>query len=352
MKLHAYSITSSASASNLSGISRPSAFAVLSRRDFITLLGGAAAAWPLAARAQEPGRTYRLGGMTPSTRDAPHYVALFDELRRHGFVEGENLTIEGRGFAGRTEQFPDIAVELVKAKVDVIFCAGDVAIRAAQQATATIPILAVTDDMVGSGLVRSLANSGGNTTGVSILATELDGKRQEILMEAVPGLRRMAALADSNTTAARQLQALQEAARARGVELSIHRVSKSEEVVPAIDAAKTSEAAALNVLASPLLFANRQGIFERAAALRLPAVYQWPEMAEQGGLVAYGPRIVQIFREVVARQLVKLLRGAKPADLPVEQPTNFELVINLKTAKAIGHEVPAGFVLRADKVIE
>ncbi len=206
--------------------------------------------------------------------------------------------------------------------------------------------------MVGSGLVRSLAQPGRNTTGVSILATELDGKRQEILIEAVPGLRRMAALADSNTTAARQLQALQEAARARGVELSIHRVSKSEEVVPAIDAAKTSEAAALNVLASPLLFANRQGIFERAAALRLPAVYQWPEMAEQGGLVAYGPRIVQIFREVVARQLVKLLRGAKPADLPVEQPTNFELVINLKTAKAIGHEVPAGFVLRADKVIE
>src|SRR6266508_2555551 len=173
--------------------------------------------------------------MTPSTRDAPHYVALFDELRRHGFVEGENLTVEGRGFAGRTEQFPDIAVELVKAKVDVIFCAGDVAIRAAQQATATIPILAVTDDMVGSGILRSLAQPGRNTTGVSILATELDGKRQEILIEAVPGLRRMAALADVDTTSPRQLQGLQDAARARGVELSVHRIAKAEDIAPAID---------------------------------------------------------------------------------------------------------------------
>ncbi len=324
----------------------------MKRRDFVKVLAGSAAAWPLAARAQEVGRTYRLGGMTPSTRDAPHYVALFDELRRHGFVEGENLTVEGRGFAGRTEQFPDIAVELVKAKVDVIFCAGDAAIRAAQQAAATIPILAVTDDMVGSGLVRSLAQPGRNTTGVSILATELDGKRQEILIEAVPGLRRMAALADSNTTAPRQLQALQEATRACGVELSIHRVARSEEVVPAIDTAKTSDAAALNVLASPLFFANRRVIIERVAALRLPAMYQWPEMAEEGGLAGYGPRITQMFRELVARQLIQLFRGVKPADLPVEQPTRFELVINLQAAKTIGHEIPAGLVLRADKVIE
>ena len=163
----------------------------MNRREFIALLGGVATAWPLIARAQQPGRTYRLGGLTPSPRDAPHYAALFGELRRLGFIEGQNLTIHWRGYGLRTEQYPDIAVELIKAKVDVIFCAGDVAVRAAQQATATIPILAVTDDMVGSGLVRSLAQPGGNTTGVSILATELDGKRQEILIEAVPGLRRM-----------------------------------------------------------------------------------------------------------------------------------------------------------------
>ena len=157
----------------------------MDRREFITLLTGAAA-WPLDLRAQAPGRTYRLGGLTPSPRDAPHYAALFDELHRLGFIEGQNLTVDWRGYGLRTEQFPDIAVELIKAKADVIFCAGDVACRAAQQATATIPILGVTDDMVGSGLVRSLARPGGNTTGVSILATELDGKRQDILIEAVP----------------------------------------------------------------------------------------------------------------------------------------------------------------------
>ena len=290
--------------------------------------------------------------MTPSPRDAPHYAALFGELRRLGFIEGQNLTLDWRGYELRTEQFQDTAVELVKAKVDVIFCAGDVAVRAAQQATATIPILAVTDDMVGSGLVRSLAQPGGNTTGVSILATELDGKRQEILIEAVPGLRRMAALVDANTTAPRHLQALQEAARARGVELSIHWVAKSEEVVPAIDAAKTSEAAALNVLSSPLLVANRRVIIEHAAALRLPAVYQWAEMAEEGGLIAYGPRLTQMFRELGSRQLIKLFGGAKPADLPVEQPTHFELVINLKTAKSLGLEIPTTLLARADEVIE
>src|SRR5262249_18028655 len=161
--------------------------------------------------------------------------------------------------------------------------------------------------------------------GVSILATELDGKRQEILVEAMPGLRRMAALVDSNTTPARQLEALVDAARARGVELLLYRVTKPEQIVPAIEAAKTSNAAAVNVLASPLLFVNSSVVIERVAALRLPAVYQWPEMAEQGGLIGYGPRIVQIYRDMIARQLIKLLRGAKAADLPVEQPTKFEL---------------------------
>ena len=206
--------------------------------------------------------------------------------------------------------------------------------------------------MVGSGLVNSLARPGGNTTGVSILATELDGKRQEILIEAVPELRRMAVLADSKATGSRQLQALQDAARARDVELSIHRVASAEEITAAIDAAKASGAAALNVLSSPFLYGNRQLIMQRVAALRLPAIYQWPEEAEEGGFVAYGPRLVQIFRELVAQQLVKLLRGVKPADIPIEQPTKFELVINLKTANAMGVTVPATLVARADKVIE
>jgi putative ABC transport system substrate-binding protein len=206
--------------------------------------------------------------------------------------------------------------------------------------------------MVGSGLVNSLARPGGNTTGVSFLATELNGKRQEILIEAVPGIRRIAALAHSKETGSLQLQALQDAAHARGVEVSIHRVASAEEITAAIDAAKASDAAALNVLSSSLLYGNHQLIIDRVAALRLPAIYPWAEEAEEGGFLAYGPRLLQIFRELIARQLVKLLRGVKPADIPIEQPTKFELVINLKTANAIGASVPAILVARADKVIE
>jgi putative tryptophan/tyrosine transport system substrate-binding protein len=323
----------------------------MKRREIIMLLGGAVV-WPLAVTAQELGRTYRLGGLTPNPRDSPHYNALFDELRRLGIVEGQNLTVDWRGSGVRTEQFPDIAVELVKAKVDAIYCGGDAAIRAAQRATTTIPILAVTEDMVGSGLVRSLAQPGGNTTGASIFGFELDGKRQDILIEAVPGLRRLAALADANlTTPSQHFQVLQDGARARGAELLIHQVARSEEVLPAIDAAKTWDAAALNVLSSPLLFSNRRVIIERTAALRLPAAYQWAEMAEEGGFIAYGPHIKQMFRDMARRQLIKLFRGVKPTDLPVEQPTQIDLVINLQTAKAIGHEVPAGLVARADDLI-
>lgn len=322
------------------------------RRDFITLIGATAALVPLAARAQEKGRTYRLGDLHVFPRNAPWYVALFDELQRLGFIEGQNLSVDEQGYGLRVEQLAEHASELVKAQVDVILTGGDPAVRAAQQATATISILAFTDDLVGSGLANSLAKPGGNTTGVSLLSSDLDGKRQDILIDAVPGLRRMAVLADQNTTAPRQLQALQDAARTRGIELSVHRVTKPDEIAPAIDAAKTSEAAALNVLASPFLFANRRVIIERTAALRLPAMYQWPDEAEQGGLIGYGPRLVQLYRDIMARQLVKLLRGAKPADLPIEQPTKFDLVINLKTAKAIGLTIPELFLVRADKVIE
>jgi putative tryptophan/tyrosine transport system substrate-binding protein len=315
------------------------------------VVGGLTGGLPIA-RAQAPGRMYRLGALYASQRDAPHHVAFFEELRRNGFILGQNLDVDPRGYGLRAEQFAGIAVELVNAKVDLIMCGGDPAIRAAQRASATIPIVALTDAMVESGLVRSLASPGGNTTGVSILASQLDGKRQEILMEMVPGLRRMAALADSNTTGPGQLQALQDAARARGLELSLHRVVKPNEIVPAIDAAKNARAGALNVLASPLLFSNRRIIFERAAALRLPGMYQWPEVAEEGGLVAYGPRITQIFRELMARQVVKVLRGARPVDLPVEQPTTFELVVNIKTAKALGLSIPASVLARADKVVD
>jgi len=247
--------------------------------------------------------------------------------------------------------FPGFAAELVKARVDVIVATGDAAIRAAQEATTTIPILGSTDDMVGSGLVNSLARPDGNTTGTSILAADLDGKRQEILIEAVPGLRRMAALAASNKAVAK-LDELKQAAVARNIQLSIQRVTTPEEIPVALDAAKASGAEAINVLSSALLFGSRKIIVQRVAALRLPAIYQFPEEAEEGGLLGYGPGIVQMYRELMASLLIKLLRGAKPADLPVEQPTKFKLVINLKTAGALGLTVPPTLVARADEVIE
>jgi putative ABC transport system substrate-binding protein len=187
-----------------------------------------------------------------------------------------------------------------------------------------------------------MAHPGGNTTGVSILGTELDGKRQEILIEAVPRLRAMAALADTNTTSVAKLQALQEAVTARSITLSIHQITKGEEIAAAISMAKGSGATALNVLSSPMLWANRHLIMDSVAALRLPTIYEWPEMAEEGGFIAYGPRLVDVYRDLQARQLAQLFRGVKPADIPVEQPTKFELVFNLKTAAVPTPTSPMG----------
>ena len=216
------------------------------------------------------GRTYR--GACPVVHAIHRILRVFDELRRFGFIEGQNLTIDWRQYTLHIDLIPEFAAELVNAKVDVIYAVGDAAIRAAQRVTATIPILGITQDMVQQGLVDSLARPGGNTTGVSVLATELDGKRQEILIEAVPELRRMAILADSKTTRSPHLQVLQDAARARGVEVSIHQVASAEEITAAIDAAKASGAAALNVLSSPLLYGNQQLIMGQVAALRVPDI--------------------------------------------------------------------------------
>jgi putative ABC transport system substrate-binding protein len=278
------------------------------RRQFITLLGGVAAAWPLAARAQESRRTYRLGSLQFSPRSAPWHVAFFDALRRQGFVEGQNLVGDPDGYSLRVDQLAAHAAELVKAKVDV-------------------------------------------TTGVSILTGDLNGKRQEILLEAVPETR-IAALADANSISPQKLQELDDAARAHGVGLSVFRVTKEDEIPSALDAVKKSGAAALNVLASSLLFSARKIIIPQVAALRLPAIYQWPEITAEGGLIGYGPHITQIYGEMMSRQFAALLRGIKPADIPAEQPTKFDLAINLKTAKALGITLPPAFITRADEVIE
>ena len=321
------------------------------RRSFLLVIGGGAI-WPLAAVAQPAARVYRLGCLFAAPRDAPHHNAFFSELRRAGFVEGQNLVVDWRGYGLGVEQFDQHAAELVKAGVDVIAAGGDSAVRAAQHATTEIPILALTDDMVGQGFVRSLAKPGGNTTGVTIIAFELDAKRQEILIEAMPNVRRIGALADSNMTKQSHLSTLEAAAGARGIELSIHSVARPEEISVAIDAAHGGGAEALNVLASSLFYNNRAIIFDRLAALRMPAMFQWPEMANQGGLIAYGPSIIQLYRDVQSRQLVRLLKGEKPTDLPVEQPTRFELVVNLQTAKDLGLTIPRTILARADEVID
>jgi putative ABC transport system substrate-binding protein len=303
------------------------------------------------AHAQQPGRTYRLGVLSNYTREAPIWRALFDELGKSGFVETQNLVADPRGFAIQPDQAAAVAAELVGSSVDVIICPGKQISGAVQAVTRTIPILSVSNDMIADGLVASLAHPGGNLTGISILASELDGKRQEILMELLPAAHHMAALVDPGTVAPLQFEALRNATAMHGIELSGFPVGSREEIGAAIERAQAAGATALNVLASPLLNRYRQLIIERAAALRLAAIYEWPETAEEGGLAAYGPRFTQIYRQL-AGQLVKLLRGAKPADLPVEQPTRFELVINLKTADALGLTIPPAILARADQVIE
>jgi ABC-type uncharacterized transport system substrate-binding protein len=324
------------------------------RRAFITLLGGAAVASPLSARAQEAGRTYRLGFLLPTARTSAAAAAFLDELRLGGFVEGQNLTLVG-SFGVTPDQIADGVIAVVKAAPDAIVSGPELYARALQAATRTIPLVTMSEDLVGAGLAASLAKPGGNVTGISLLSPELDGKRQDILLEGVPGARRIAALAENATTPERHLHELREAARSRGVELLIFAVSKPGDIAPALNDAKAQGAEGINVLATSLFSVpgspNSRVIIERTEELSLPSIFQWPELAEVGALIGYGPRFTQIYRQR-ARMLVKLLRGTKVTDLPVEQPTNFELAINLKTAKAMRHEVPTGLVLRADKVIE
>jgi putative tryptophan/tyrosine transport system substrate-binding protein len=322
----------------------------MQRREFLGVVGSAAA-WPMAARAQTPGRIYRVGYLTRSPRGLPTLLALLDELRLAGFIEGRNLNLLEDGFGVADSRLAAAAAALVKAAPDAIFASGFEEAKAAQIATNTIPILALSEDMIADGLVSSIARPDGNTTGISLLSPDLDGKRDDLLLDAVPGLRQVAVLADPKVDKPPHLHALMESAKARNVELSVFPAGTPEEIVPALDAAKSSGAGAINVLATELFFSNRRLVIEHARELRLPAMYQWPDLAEQGGLIGYGPRLTELFR-LLGRQLAKLLRGTRPGDIPIEQPSKFELVVNLKAAKEIGIEIPANFALRADRVIE
>jgi putative ABC transport system substrate-binding protein len=318
------------------------------RRDLLLCLGGMAVA-PIMARAQTPGRVYRLGILEIQPRTSADGDALFNELRRLGFVEGRNLHVEGR-FAEPAADADKDAAAMVAARVDAILVSGKIALSV-QSATRTIPILALANDLSAMGLVASFAHPSGNMTGISILATELDGKRQGLLTELVPEARHIAALTDPAVTAPEQLRALEDAARARGIVLSTHPAATPGEIAAAMDAAKMAGAQALNVLASVLFEREHRLIIERAAALKLPAIYQWPENARDGGFAAYGASRNDLFRQR-ARQLAKILRGAKPADIPVEQPDKLELTINLKTAAALGLTVPHTLLAQAAEVVE
>ena len=320
------------------------------RREFITLLGGTAVAWPLAARAQQS-RLPLIGVLRSNPKNVNEVFA--EPFRRYmkvaGWEDGRNIRFLFVWAEGHSERAPALAGELVAQNVDLIITFGDPAILAAQRATSTIPIVGMADDMVGSGLAASMPRPGGNTTGVSILASELDVKRLEILHEYVPQARRIAVLVDPTTISTRPQ--LISGARDLGVELVWFEASDSKELGRALDAIATANVQAVNVLASPVLNNFHRPIVERLHDARLPAIYQWPEIAEDGGLLAYGPRILLCYRYVVSL-VDKVLRGAKPADLPIEQPTKFELSVNLKTAGAIGLTIPPTLLLRADEVIE
>jgi len=322
----------------------------LRRREFITLLGGGATAWPLAVRAQQ-GRLPLVGVLRPNPKDITETFA--EPFRRYmkaiGWEEGRNIRFLFVWAEGRSDRAPALAGELIAQNVDLIIPFGDPAIRAAQRATQAIPIVGMTDDMIGSGLAASMARPGGNTTGVSILASELDVKRLEILHEFVPQARQIAVLADPTTISTRAQ--LASGARDLGLELVHFEAQSPDEIGRALDAIAIEKVEAVNVLASPILNAARRLIIDRMHDAHLPAIYQWPETVEDGGLLGYGPRNLLCYRHVVSL-VDKVLRGAKPADLPIEQPSKFELVVNLKTAGALGMTIPPTLLLRADEVIE
>jgi putative ABC transport system substrate-binding protein len=328
-------------------------FDQMKRREFITLLGGAAAAWPLAARAQ-PGRLPTIGFMGPLASSAMSLwtAAFVQRLRELGWIEGRTIAIEFRWGEGRSERFPEIMAELVRLKVSVIVTGGTAAVIAAKKATSVIPIVfGSVADPVGTGLVASLARPGSNVTGLSNQSADLPGKRFELLREVVPGLRRLAIMANvSNPANVLEMSEGQAAARTLGLDVVKVEIRRAEDIVPALEALK-GDADALYVVTDALVNTNRVRINTLALDARVPTMHGEKGYVESGGLMSYGPNFPDLYRRA-AGFVDRILRGAKPADLPVEQPTKFELVINLKTAKALGLDVPPMLLARADEVIE
>jgi putative tryptophan/tyrosine transport system substrate-binding protein len=322
------------------------------RRDFITLVGGTAVAWPLAVWAQQPTKLPTIGVMGADAAVwSPWTAAFVERLRKLGWIENRTVAIEYRWSEGRPERVAEIAAEFVRLKVDVIVAPGS-AVAALKQATTVIPIVfAVAVDPVGGGLVASLARPGGNVTGLSVQQPDLVGKRLELLREVIPQLRRLAIMVDAGyPDSVMEADSVQATARTLGLEVALLEIRRAEDIAPAFGALRV-QADALYIVSDALVAANRTRIITLALGARLPTILSYRDYVQAGGLMSYGPNFPDLFRR--AGDLVdKILHGTKPGDIPVEQPTKFDLVINLTTAKAIGLTIPEPFLLRADEVIE
>jgi putative tryptophan/tyrosine transport system substrate-binding protein len=323
----------------------------MKRRDFIMLLGGATAAWPLAARAQQKLPTIGFLGTTTASAWGPWIAAFVQRLRELGWIEGRTVAIEYRWADARSERFAVIAAEFVRLKVDVIVTGGNAAV-AAKQASSAVPIVfALVDDPIGMGLIANLSRPGGNVTGLAVQATDLAGKRLALLREVVPGLRRLAIMVNVDyPSAVLEMGEIQTAAGMLGLEVAPLEIRRAEDIAPAFEALK-GRAEALYVIGDALVMTHRVRINTLALAARLPTSFNYREYVEAGGLMSYGANLSDLFRRA-AEYVDKILRGAKPGDLPVEQPTRFNLIINLTTAKALGLDVPPTLLARADEVIE
>jgi putative tryptophan/tyrosine transport system substrate-binding protein len=328
------------------------------RRDFIKAIAGSAAAWPLATHAQQAHRLIAhariafLGAESASTNQ--HFADAFRQgMREHGYIDGQNVTLVERWAEGRSERFPDLIGELIRLNADVIVAVSVPAALAAKNGTTTIPIVFIASDPLGSGLVPSLARPAGNLTGFSLfLGDEFSSKWLELLKEAVPNASRVAILSNPlNPASAHYINVLRGAAGKLGVTLHFQAVSNPDQIDGAFATMITARAQALIVVVDPLTVRYRGRIVELAMANRLPAMYGFREFVDAGGLIAYGVDLPHLCRRA-AMYVDKIIKGAEPADLPVEQPTQFELVVNLKTAKALGLTVPPTLLTRADEVIE
>jgi putative tryptophan/tyrosine transport system substrate-binding protein len=325
------------------------------RRRFIAVLGGMTVAWPLMTRAQQPVKKIGFLSVSSPSAHVPFVAAFNEGLKEVGFIEGKNLAIEYSWAEGKFDRLPAMAADLIRNKVDVIAAmSGDITIRAATTASSTIPVVFITgSDPVQNGLVASLARPGGNVTGFSMIANELMAKRFEMLSELVPHIRTIALLINPKYHSATEgtIPLVQQAANAKGVRLHILNATDEDEFEPAFASLTHLKADALIVGTDPFFTSRRERIVALASRYSVPTIYEWQEFVTAGGLISYGASLTSLYREAGV-YVGRILKGKKPADLPIQQPTKFELFLNRKAAKALGLTIPPALIMAADKVIE